>query len=148
MRNEPAHWEMTSEDRENYDKARGARELRRQKPFAEEAAVMKEENRSESSKKWTKEAVERASEMRVEVKGIFEKMSKMCNRSQENELIDELVYNLDHEHRTLQQSFVKVLVGVLDAYADSSFDGRNADAVRFARKFRKTFKNEMYLPLI
>jgi hypothetical protein len=143
----PEHWNMTSEDREKAIEASSLREKRRNEVYSNVEEYNSENTSPETRARIEKEIRDNET-FRKDVLSIFSKMSHMCNRGQEEELIDELMYNLDHEHRTLQQGFVRVLVGVLDAYADSSFDGRNADAVHLARKFRKEFRDKMHLPLI
>ena len=144
----PTYYDMTSEDRARAFKASEERNVRREDVYKYAEKNYDAEDSTPESKARMEKDIDESDKFRKDVYDIISKLSRMCNMGQENELIDEVMYNLDHEHRTLQQGIMRVLVGVLNAYADSSFDGRNADAVRFARKFRETFKNEMYLPLI
>lgn len=51
---------------------------------------------------------------------------------------------LQREHRTLQQSMVRVLAGALVHYADARSDGRNAAAVRMCGTIKETLEAETY----
>lgn len=55
-----------------------------------------------------------------------------------------IVDRIQREHRTLQQSMIKVIAGVLVHYADASSDGRNEAAVRLCRDVRETLDSQTW----
>lgn len=63
----------------------------------------------------------------------------------EKEIKDALVYSLQHQHRTLQANFWRMIKEVAVEYAEFRYDDRNEQAVEFAKEITKI---NVHIPFI
>lgn len=76
----------------------------------------------------------------------MQEVTSAVNIMSEKELEEGMLNALLDEHRTLQQSFFRVLHNVLEQYADTKYyDLRNEASVEYAKKVREL---DHYFPLI
>ena len=62
---------------------------------------------------------------------------------------EEIAQRLTRQHRTLQQSFMRLCVDFIKAEAENSFDLRNEQAVRFAKAVVENVDHDtMLMPLV
>ena len=67
----------------------------------------------------------------------------------DNAILDTLYECVTHTHRTLQQSFWRVIFRLVAMYAEAPSDGRNEAAVQACKKLRDFMQEEkQYLPFI
>lgn len=75
-------------------------------------------------------------------KTIFQALNWMGH---EEEVWENLVFSLQHEHRTLQANFWRMIQEAAKKYAEFNTDPRNEKAVEFAKKVAKI---DVYIPFI
>ena len=65
-----------------------------------------------------------------------------------NEKVNDFVASLMKDHRTLQQCFMRLIVKIIEAWADAEyFDDRNKATIELAKKLNVVIKDS-YLPMI
>jgi len=74
-------------------------------------------------------------------------ISNMLN-SYGGERITEFVDTLMHDHRTLQQSFMRLIIIIIGTWSETKhYDDRNKATIRLARKLNEIIKDS-YLPTV
>ena len=68
----------------------------------------------------------------------------LCNSYNYGEQVKEFHDALTRQHRTLQQSFWRMIYGVSKLYVDAPYDLRNEDAVNFCRKLQEALPDEYF----
>ena len=80
-------------------------------------------------------------------KRLMKDAETLVNRSSAKDMVEPMYKGIVHMHRTLQESFWRVIGNVCDKYANASFDARNEGAVKFC-KVVKEATSKMSMPLI
>lgn len=86
-----------------------------------------------------KQAKKLQSEIKVAIDNIFTNLNYYGNQ---DEIADAIIHSITSQHRTLQQDFWRVMVGVIAGYGELEYcDGRNQGAVDLCKRISNNFQN-------